>query len=402
MSDPRADRDAYLDLVAARLRLPRDETSDVLEELRGHLGESVAGLVGEGLTADQAERESIARLGSPGELADGIRTARQTRRRMLAAAGAGALAATSGLVWGWLFATAVTVVAGVSATLIISFALKWLDLSSSGWQPPDILSIAFALFVPGYAAYRMVGAMAERSGRSVASIKRPIALVGGLLLGVVSVFVVRSELDPLKVLSLLASPLGFAGGALLARDGTAARLRRLPGRWVVLIVVVTTVAFTTAAAATMTINPPGEYTVDDGIARIGPPATDVLGDGWLDQQTSTGLAFVSGVTLMPEPPTLLAGWRDLRLEAWPLVDREFGTIIEPTADRPAATAPMVRDEFGSYAAQLDLGTSKDRRWYGIATTGIAPDGTRYLLSGPDGPVGSRPWSGSVWEWLTTP
>jgi hypothetical protein len=402
MSDPRADRDAYLDRVGARLRLPGDEASDVLEELRGHLAESTASLVGEGLTAEQAERESIARLGDPGELADGIRTARQTRRRMLAAAGAGAVAATGGLVWGWLFATAVTVVAAVSSTLIISFALKWLGLSSSGWQPPDILSIPFALFVPGYAAFRMVGAMAERSRRSVASIQRPIALLGGLLLGIVVVFVVRSELDQLKVVSLLASPLGFAGGALLARDETAARLRRLPGRWVVAILVVTTVAFTTAAVATLRINPAGEYTVDDGIARIGPPATDVLGAGWLDQQSSTGLGFVSGVTLMPEPPTLLRGWRDLRLEAWPLVDRDPGTFIDPTADAPAATAPMVRDAFGSYAGQLDLGTSRDRRRYGMATTGIAPDGNRYLLSGPDGPVAVRPWSGTVWEWFTTP
>ena len=98
--------------MAGRLRLPDEEATDVLEELRSHLAESAAGLVGEGLTAEQAERESIARLGNPDALADGIRTARQTRRRMLAAAGAGVIAATSGLFWGYLFAFALTTVAG--------------------------------------------------------------------------------------------------------------------------------------------------------------------------------------------------------------------------------------------------------------------------------------------------
>lgn len=402
MSDPRADRDAFLAQIAGRLRLPDDEARDVLEELRGHLGESVADLVDEGLTAEQAERELIARLGSPGDLADAIRTARQTRRRMLAAAGAGAVAATSGLFWGWLFAASVTTVAGVSATLIISFALQWLDLSYSGWQPPDILSLPFALFVPAFAAHRMVGSVAARSGRAVESIRRPIATAGGILVAIVAVFLVRVELDPLKVITHLATPIGFALGAILTHDTSSMRLRRLPVRWVAAIVIVTILAFTVAAAATLKVNPTGEYTGDDGAGHIAPPATDVLGDGWLEQQSSIGLGFVSGVTLMPEPPTLLDGWRDLRLEAWSVIDRPYGPVIDPMADRPAATMPLVRDEFGSFAAELDLGTSKERTWYLLATTGIAPDGTRYLLSGPDGPVGSRPWSGTVWEWLTTP
>ncbi|HUP55136.1 MAG TPA: permease prefix domain 1-containing protein, partial [Methylomirabilota bacterium] len=309
MSDPRADRDAYLEQVAARLRLPESEAGDVLEELRGHLAESVSDLMREGLTPEQAERGSVARLGNPGELADGIRTARQTRRRMLAAAGAGAVAATSGLFWGWLFAAALSTVAGVGATLIISLALQWLHLSTPGWQPPDILSVPFALFVPGYAGHRLVGAVATASGRSVGSIKRPIAVGGGILVAIVAIFVVSGELDQLSVLTHVAVPIGFAGGAILARDAHSVRLRRLPGRWVAAIVIVTTLTLTAAAAATLRINPNDGYHVDDGEPAIGPPATDVLGDGWLDQQTSTGLGFVSGVTLTPEPPTLLAEWR---------------------------------------------------------------------------------------------
>ena len=62
----------------------------------------------------------------------------------------------------------------------------------------------------------------------------------------------------------------------------------------------------------------------------------------------------------------------------------------------------MQDEFGSYAASWTSAASKDRRWYISATTGVGPDGTRYLLTGPDGPVGTRPWIGTVWEWFTTP
>jgi hypothetical protein len=401
MSDARADRDAYLDLVAARLRLPDDAATEVLEELRGHLAESAASLIDEGLTPDQSEREAIARLGSPGELADGLRVARQTRRRMLAAVGAGAIAATGGLVWGYIFATALTVLAAVSSTLIISVALQALGLTTPGSQPmTDVLSIPFAIFVPGYAAHRMVGAVAARSARPVRSIQRPIAVVGGIVLAAMTIFVVRSELDPIKVVTLLATPVGFAIGAMLARDGSQVRLRQVPGRWVVALFVVATLTLTGIAAATIKINPTGEYTVDDGVANIGAPATDVFGSGWLDQQSSTGLGFVSGVVLSPTPPDLLDGWHDLRLEAWPVVDRT--SVIDPTADGPAAIAPMTRDESGSFAAELDLGTSKDQRWYAVATTGIAPNGGRYILSGPDGPVATRPWAGTVWEWFTTP
>ncbi|MEA2577533.1 MAG: hypothetical protein QOD78_1121 [Chloroflexota bacterium] len=400
MSDPRADRDAYLDQVAGRLRLPDEEATDVLDELRSHLAESAAGLISEGLTPEQAQRESIARLGNPGDLADGIRTARQTRRRLLAAAGAGVIAATSGLFWGWLFAAALTTLAGVVATILISLGLQILQLSSPGWQPAtDLLSIPFALFVPGYAAHRMVGAISARSGRPVTTIQRPLALVGAGVLAIAFVFLVRSDLNPVKVFTALLIPVGFAGGAMLARDGSSARLRRLPGRWVVAIFVIATLAITAFAAATLEINPTGEYTVDDGVARIGAPALEVLGDGWLEQ-SSTGLGFTSGVDLTPTPPNLLDGWRDLRLEAWPVVDR-VGPI-DVLGDEPAVAAPMARDEFGSYAAELDVGTAKVQRWYVIATTGIAPNGSRYLLTGPDGPVPSRPWTGTVWEYLTTP
>jgi hypothetical protein len=203
------------------------------------------------------------------------------------------------------------------------------------------------------------------------------------------------------MLVLLAVPVGFATGAMLARDESALRLRRLSGRWVLALIGLATLTLTVTSLATSQFDPAGGYSVDYTLEQLGPPATDVLGDGWLDQQSSIGLGYLSGVTLSPEPPDLLDGWRDLRIEAWPASDKiPFGIDASTTA--PALIAPMTRDEFGTYTAKLDLGTSKVPREYLVTTTGIAPNGTRYLLGGPDGPVSPRPWTGTVWEYLTTP
>ncbi len=38
----------------------------------------------------------------------------------------------------------------------------------------------------------------------------------------------------------------------------------------------------------------------------------------------------------------------------------------------------------------------------MLVTGVAPDGNRYVLSGPESQLVTAPWVGSVWEWLTTP
>lgn len=402
MSDPRADRDAYLDQVAARLRLPEDHARDVIEELQGHLAASVAGLLDEGLTPDQAERESIARLGDPGELADGIRQARHSQRRLLVAAGSGVVAAVGGVVWGYVFAVALATIAGVLATILISLGLQWLNLGSPGWRPAtDILSIPFALFIPGYAAHRMVGAVADRAARPVSEIRGPIALIGGGLLAFLAIFVVPTNEGRLGIVVLSAIPVGFVIGVLSARGRPAARLRRLPARRVAALVVLATLTLVVASASTMRTYSGDGFVVDEGVSHLPPPATDVIGEGWFNQQSSIGLGSISAVTLEPEPPTLLDGWRGLRLEAWPAMD-PMTLDTAPVADHASIIAPMTRDESGAYKGQLDLGISKEPGWFVIATTGVAPDGTRYLVTGPDGPVAAKAFTGTVLEYLTTP
>ncbi len=295
MPDVRADRGAYLDRVAARLRLPDERARDVLDELDGHLSESIAGFVDQGMTLEQAERQSIARLGDPDALADGLRRAQQSRRRLLVAAGWGVVAAVSNVIWGYLIALAVGVVAGVLSLAIISTIVSWLQLSVAGWgQWGDEVAIPFAAFVAGYAGRRFVLTVAWKSLRRVDAIQVPIALIGGGLLAILVVFGVRGEVHPASIVLLLSMPIGFAVGAMVARDGNAERTRSLPARWLGIAMVVATVIGTVMGLASLRINPPDPYTVANEYSTIGPPATDVLGAGWLDQQSSTGLGFLGG------------------------------------------------------------------------------------------------------------
>ena len=93
-----------------------------------------------------------------------------------------------GVVWAYVFAIALATVAGVLATLLISFGLQWLNLNTPGWRPAtDVLSIPFALFIPAYGAQRMVVAVADRAARPVRTIRGPIAMIGGALLAFLAI-----------------------------------------------------------------------------------------------------------------------------------------------------------------------------------------------------------------------
>ena len=294
MPDVRADRGAYLDRVAARLGLPDERARDVLDELEGHLSESTQGFVDQGMTIEQAERQSIARLGDPDALADGLRRAQQSRRRLLAAAGAGVVrrsAASSGATSSRL---AVSIVAGVLSLAIVSTAVSWLQLSVAGWgQWGDEVSIPFAAFVAGYAGRRLVLTVAWKSarrvdadpapdradrrrpagppgclrgsGRGASRVDRPAALDADRLRG-------RRHARARRRGGAHPEAAGSLAGHRHGRgDGDRDRhgLRDAPDQ-----------------------SPPGVH--PDDVSTDRPPATDVLGDGWLDQQSSTGLGFVSG------------------------------------------------------------------------------------------------------------
>lgn len=403
MSDPRADRGAYLDQVAAGLRLPAASQADVLEELDDHIAESVAGLRVAGLSAELAEREALGRLGDPGELAEGIRSARQTRRRLLLATGYGVWAAVGGAFWGWLFAFGVVLLSVMISSLLVTTLISQLHISVSGWDTwSGALTIPYAIFASVYAGRSVPSAVAARADRRVRDVARPVAAVGGGILAILSVGMVRLPLDPATVVVLLIVPIGFAVGALTARDGEALGRRvRIRGRWIVGLVVLSTLAWTASGIATLRINTEANQTGSDAdFAVIGPPASNVLGEAGVGGSSSwvDGQLYDRALTI--KPADALSGWRELRLEAWPAAD-DHDLAVDPAASAPVVIAPLeVHD--GSWSGRLQTPVAKIQDWFVVATTGVAPDGRRYVIGAPDGLIRTQPWVGTVWEWLTTP
>jgi hypothetical protein len=229
-------------------------------------------------------------------------------------------------------------------------------------------------------------------------------LAGGALLAAIVIFAIPIDNGLTGVFVLLAIPVGFAAGAMLARDGAAPPLRRLPSRWVVALILTTTAALTVGSLAASEINPRDGSFHEADTAVIGADPIDLFGDGWLNRGGTMGAldpVAIHEVSLSPEPANLLDGWHDLRLEAWPAAG-PLTHNLAPTAEEPAMTVPMMRNASGTYTAELDLGVYKETRWYVFAMTGVAPDGLRYRLGGPDTAVPSRPWIGTVWEYLTGP
>lgn len=408
MADPRPDRHEYLARVADRLALPGPVAADVIDELEAHIADSTAGLIEEGLDPDRAEREALARLGDPGELGDGIRRAKQTRRRLLAAAGHGALAAVNGFIWGWILAVAISVIAGVLAALIVLVVVQALGISSSGWASGSPwTSVPLVAFAFGYAGQRVPTVMAARSMRRPEVFRRPVALVGGVGIGLVTVFWLRTAIDPGTLVTLLLAPIAFAVGALLdldARVGASGRVR-ISGRAVLVAVAVTALASSILALATMQINPPdGSYRYMDTTEPIGPTADGVLPEGTSVMGGGASSGSVVERELGFDPPGIPAGWTGFRLEAWregPWVDGA-GPILAGEA-APVASAPMLSTtDPQSLAGQLTLPVTKAHATYSIAVTGLGPDGRRYVLSGPDTGTPGPAWVGTAWEWLTTP
>lgn len=406
MADPRSDPGAYLHRVASSLRLPPDVAAEVLEEVGAHIADTTAGLVQQGLEPDLAQREALGRLGDPTDLAEGIRRAKQTRRRLLAAAGFGAIAGVRGFVSGWLFAAGVTILAILLATLLVSAVVKLLGVSSSGWGTDSSwLTAPYLLFAAGYSGRRVPAVLATRSFRPVRDVRRPVAVVGGGLILVVAVFGLRLTLDAGAVVVLALTGPAFAAGALTARgadDGRFARIR-LRGRTVILVVLLTTAGYAVMGFATMRINGADGGRYLDTTQPIGVPALEGLPEDVGSMGGGTSIGGIVSRELAFDPAPVPVGWSGFRLEAWregPWVDGRGPIPAGETA--PVAAVPMhASGDPVVYAAELALPVSKARLTYTIAVTAIGPDGRRYVLAGPDTGTPGRVWIGTAWEWLTT-
>jgi hypothetical protein len=127
------DRDAFLAAVRSRLDLPDTIAHDVLEELVGHLEDAATELRAAGLSAADAERRAIGRLGDPGALGTDLAQARRGGRRLLAAVGGGIRAVIVEGIRTWIFLWLALGLAAVLALPAASVLLHLIGRSTSSY-----------------------------------------------------------------------------------------------------------------------------------------------------------------------------------------------------------------------------------------------------------------------------
>jgi hypothetical protein len=409
--------EAFLRQVADGLPFDEAEKLDILRELASHLADSTARFESEGLALDEAERTALDRLGPPGRLAAELTRARRTPRRLLAAAGAGTWAAVSGVIYGYLFGLLVLVAASFVTIPLVAGVLRMFG-GSWGSLLDTTATTLLALGVGAYAAgLKVTPVVAARAGYHVRVARWATTALGGALIAGYALFGWSGTLVWLDVAILLSLPAWFVVGAFRA-TATAFPSRRWRLQIAGLALVLVPLGLVVGAGQEPQSSGDGGWS-PMGVERIGLPtpaavaaAQDGSGGG-----TFAGIASMSTVI---HDPGVMAGWRDLRMEAW----RGTGPVgfdprlmaVDPAAPGPFAVGPASVRPPGEIPAwtwsngnpgsdgstelggsvRIDRSPSVKLAW--LAITGIGPDGRRYIISGPS--FDSTAFNGTGWDWLT--
>ncbi len=428
-------RDAFLAQVAARLPFAEDERREIVAELADHLADATAALEADGLADYVAARAALDRLGSPEDLADALARARRAPRRLLAAAGAGTWALATGGLYGLLVGLAVMAVAEIALLAAVGLGSALLGhpgqlFTDLGWNSVlTLLGLGVAVYVVGR---RLTPVLARRAGYRVAVVRRVVALVGGLALGAYALVGWSGALNWPAVLVLLALPAWWMVGAWQGRDlEISGRRRVLLGLGGVLVVALS-LLLVLAAPGLGVVSSGGVSTVAPDLTsydRIAAPAPDAI---TTDSDASGSGGPVAGdprtwVAVILRDPAALVGWHDLRIEAWRGVEAGHGggpAVVDPAARGPFALAavgvgpPPVSPDGGLRFPPPDPGAPTaqwwpadsvmvsgalrmDREpgvsWALVAITGIAPDGRRHFVTGPD--TIQTVFRGTAWDWF---
>jgi hypothetical protein len=414
MSEPPApDRNDYLQQIADRLPFDDAQKVEILRELAGHLADSTADLERQGLSPAVAERAAVERLGPAERLADELTTAHRTPRRLLAAAGAGTLAAAGGVIYGYLLAA--LALSGISiAAFIVGSYLHWFG-PSTGYGLDGSTITLVALGVGAYvAARRLTLTVAGRAGYHIRLARRATALVGGGLVLLYALVGWRGALNWPEVGILLSLPAWFMVGAWRASE------LRFPSRqWRLRVIGLAFVVVLAALGLGFNQQANGEGSGGfhpTGVEKLGLPTPDAilaatLGEGIAATATGSTQVFID-----ISDRSLLAGWTDFRIEAWPGnvqagSDPGLAGLVDPAAKAPFAVEPAYLEagpqsnEGGSIppdGAQLSGAVTIDRnpgvRLAWIALTGVGPDGHRYIVQGPS--FESTTFNGTALDWLS--
>ncbi len=417
-----ADRDAYLREVADRLPFGATERADILEELGAHLDDTALGLTLDGHAPDDAERLALGRLGPPDRLAAELTRARRTPGRLLVAAGVGTWTVLRTGVYGLLLGALVVSLAGMALWIAAGAGLgKGTILGSSYNGAMSLVAGGLAAYIAGRG---VTPAVAERAGYSVGIARRATAAVGAVILAAWALTGRSGPLDAPMVALLLSLPAWFIAGAWHGQRFPASGrelVRPLIGMTVGTFILALGFAFTGHLQVGASVGPGStEYGVD----RIGRAAPDavlsaIVASGVVPASTADSRA--STYSLAFYDPAVLDGWSDLRIEAWraglPAGPDPGPGGVDPNATGPFVTAPVAWDPAGSSIAP-DVAAGVDPRWatYGtvlsgsldlqrwpgvqaawVAITGVARDGTRRTISGPE--YTETTFAGTALDWL---
>jgi hypothetical protein len=396
------DRNEYLQRVADRLPFDRAEKLDVLREIAGHLDDSTALLVANGLTPNAAEQAAIDRLGGPEDLADGLTEARRSPRRLLAAAGAGTYAALGGVVYGYLFGLLALALVALGAAALAAGPLRFLGAS---WNAlPDVTSTTVAsIGVGAFVAGRKVTVtVAARAGYPITRVRTVTAASGGLIVAAYALNGWRGALTWPEVALVLSLPVWFvAGAATTTQHAFPSRRWRLGVVAMALLAVPVALVFGLGQG----FNGSGSGVRDlAGVERIGLPApaaiesTRASGESGSRQGSAVDIVTFGGAGLF-------SAWHDFRIEAWSgTVDADFSKppagSLDPRAAGPfaVARAELLRDGDSwtlRGSVEIDRAPSVAVAW--VAMTGVGPDGQRYILHGPGYVTTS--FDGTVLDWF---
>ena len=422
------DPEDFLREVADGLPFDAAERAEILEELRAHVADSTAALEAEGRSPDDARRTALERLGPPERLAKALTEARRNRRRLLAAAGAGSWALFTGGFYGWCVGILLAVLAWLATMFVFRFIGPlgaWtFEASSTGrFDTVSFIGIGVAAYV---AASAITPVVAARSGYPVDRVRRVIAPVGAVLLGVYALAGWSGRLDAVGVVVLLTLPAWWVLGTWRTSRVLLGAYRTYAALFLVAVAAITISLFAQMLLSESTPGigirpaPSGDW----GLDRIAAPAPAavidvVTGQGSASIQGDEGVAAGRYVVDVADVAPL-SGWTDLRVEAWRATDQGAGS---PTPVSPRAVGPFTLGQavwsppgelpggglswssgepYGPHAMTLSGAVQLNRTpgvtaaW--VAITGIAPDGTRYMIAEPD--YVSTAFTGTALEWLT--
>ena len=394
MPDTR-DRDAFLAAVRTRLDLPDAIAHEILEELVGHLEDSATELRAAGLSAADAERRAVGRLGDPGPLAVDLARARRGRRRLLAALGGGIQAVIVEGIRTWIFLALAFFLAEMFAIPAASTLLHAIGRSTSSYFEGPLGSLATVSAVGAgfaYLGWIMPNRVAGRAVRSVRGVKLPIAALGLTIGSVIVWLFVQVAVDPVLAVGLPLGPVAFAVAALRAPERPTFRMGFVPA---VIGAGALFVPMTLLALATTTDSSSGGWMADTSSIGAEPAATDVESAVSVDWAGPYGEAGEVTVDTGQAAKAVAARLPMLRVEVWPagVVD---GTML-------FGAAPLVSESAGTEPVTT-LRYSLPRLRYPVTTTtfviGIAPDGGRVVLGANLDLTRTPPWTGTLVEWWT--